>query len=176
MKIRQELDIIIEKHPHHESLNKKLLLECEKCPQNNSHYTNIKGTKLFVEDSPTCTVVANWVESILKNKLQGSNSEPIEYDKSMWFAKYDKGDYTEVHSHEPYALFSWVYFVNCPSGSSPLVLTDTSIEAEEGKIVIAPAFVKHSVPKNNCKDRITLVGNMLPVKRNLMISNFLHGK
>ena len=159
MKIRQELDIIIEKHPHHQSLNKKLLLECEKCPQNNSHYTNIKGTKLFVEDSPTCTVVANWVESILKNKLQGSNSEPIEYDKSMWFAKYDKGDYTEVHSHEPYALFSWVYFVNCPRGSSPLVLNGKRIKAEEGKIVIFPGNVYHHVPKNKCDGRMTLVGN-----------------
>ena len=167
MKIKQELDIIIEKHPHSKSLNKKLLLECKNCPENNSNYTNIKGTKLFVKDSPNCTLVLNWVVNILKNKLHSSNSEPIEYDKSMWFAKYDKGDYTEVHSHEPYALFSWVYFVNCPRGSSPLVLNGKRIKAEEGKIVIFPAFVKHHVPKNKCKDRITLVGNMLPVKVSL---------
>ena len=167
MKIRQELDIIIEKHPHSKSLNKKLLLECKNCPENNSYYTNIKGTKLFVKDSPNCTLVLNWVVNILKNKLHSSNSEPIEYDKSMWFAKYDKGDYTKVHSHEPYALFSWVYFVNCPRGSSPLVLNGKRIKAEEGKIVIFPSFIKHHVPKNNCKDRITLVGNMLPVKVSL---------
>ena len=167
MKIKQELDIIIEKHPHSKSLNKKLLLECENCPENNTLFTNIKGTKLFVKDSPNCTLVLNWVVNILKNKLHSSNSEPIEYDKSMWFAKYDKGDYTEVHSHEPYALFSWVYFVNCPRGSSPLVLNGKRIKAEEGKIVIFPAFVKHHVPKNKCKDRITLVGNMLPVKVSL---------
>ena len=167
MKIKQELDIIIEKHPQFKSLNKKLLLECENCPQNNTLFTNIKGTKLFVKDSPKCTLVLNWVVNILKIKLHGSNSEPIEYDESMWFAKYDKGDYTKVHSHEPYALFSWVYFVNCPRGSSPLVLNGKRIKAEEGKIVIFPSFIKHHVPKNNCKDRITLVGNMLPVKPSL---------
>ena len=167
MKIKQELDIIIDKHPHYESLNKKLILECEKCPKNNSYYSNIKGTKLFVDDSPICTLVLDWVVNILKNKLHGHNSVSIEYDTSMWFAKYDKGDYTEVHSHEPYALFSWVYFVNCPRGSSPLVLNGKRIKAEEGKIVIFPAFIKHHVPKNKCKDRITLVANMLSVRESL---------
>ena len=163
MQITQKLEIIIENYPKYKSLNKKLLLECKKCPQNNNYYTNIIGTKLFVEDDPYSESILNWVIKILKKKFHNINSEPLNYNKSMWFAQYNEGDYTKVHSHEPYAVFSWVYFVNCPKGSSPLILNTTKIKAEEGKLVIFPAFIKHYVPKNKCKNRITLVGNMLPV-------------
>ena len=162
MQITQKLEIIIKNYSKFKSLKKKLLLECEECPKNNNYVTNIIGTKLFTENGPYSEIVFNWVIKLLKDKFHNINSEPIKYDKSMWFAKYNEGDYTKVHSHEPYALFSWVYFVNCPKGSSPLVLSNTKIKAEEGKLVIFPAFIKHHVPINKCKNRITLVGNMLP--------------
>ena len=57
---------------------------------------------------------------------------------------------------------SWVYFINCPKGSSPLVLTDSGkrISAEEGKVVIFPGFVRHEVPVNKSDDRVALICNM----------------
>ena len=59
-------------------------------------------------------------------------------------------------------MFGWVYFVRTPKGSSPFVFTysDTPIEAEEGKIIIFPASMVHNVPRNNCKDRVVLAGNI----------------
>ena len=42
-----------------------------------------------------------------------------------WFVRYSKGDYTIPHDHD-LSWMSWVYFINCPKGSSPLVLTDSS--------------------------------------------------
>ena len=35
------------------------------------------------------------------------------------------------------------------------------VKAEDGKLVIFPAHVRHSVPKNKCKNRVSLIGNVL---------------
>ena len=66
MQITQKLEIIIKNYSKFKSLKKKLLLECENCPENNTLFTNIKGTKLFVKDSPKCTLILNWVVNILR--------------------------------------------------------------------------------------------------------------
>ena len=68
-----------------------------------------------------------------------------------WIAKYNRGDFTLSHNHYP-CLYSFVYFMNSPKGSSPLVFTtsEQSIEAKNGRIVIFPAILKHHVPDNQC--------------------------
>ena len=65
------------------------------------------------------------------------------------------------HAHHPSA-YSFVYFLRCPKGSSPLIFTTSGkrIKAEEGKVVIFPGNLKHHVPKNKCYDRIVLAGNI----------------
>ena len=80
----------------------------------------------------------------------------------MWFARYNKNDSCTSHDHLPFALFSFVYFVNTPKGSSPLVFTTSGkkIKAEEGKVVIFPACVYHDVPPNECDGRIVMAGNV----------------
>tara|TARA_B100000287_G_C20225033_1_gene619710 strand:+ start:75 stop:596 length:522 start_codon:yes stop_codon:yes gene_type:complete len=173
MKIKENLDVIVEKYPYADSLNKKLMVEvgeiAAKTNKNHNYYTNIVGTKFGISDDGPSKLISNWVVNIIKNKMYNSNSEPIVYDDGMWFAIYDEGDYARSHHHIPYALFSWVYFVNCPRGSSPLVFTSTNkrIKAEEGKLILFPSCMKHHVPKNKCKDRITLVGNTLPLRGSL---------
>ena len=88
----------------------------------------------------------------------------------MWFASYDKGNYVKVHNHLPFAVFSWVYFINSPRGSSPLIFTTTGkrIKPEEGKIVIFPSFIMHHVPKNKCDNRIVMAGNALPYRPSMV--------
>ena len=78
-----------------------------------------------------------------------------------WIAKYNRGDFTLSHSHYP-CLYSFVYFVNSPKGSSPLVFTTSgqSIEAKRGRIVIFPGILEHHVPKNECDDRVIISGNV----------------
>ena len=79
----------------------------------------------------------------------------------FWLANYSKGDFTIPHHHKP-AMFSFVYFVRCPKGSSPLVLTTSGkrVKSDEGKVVIFPAGVWHHVPQNKCEGRMTLAGNI----------------
>ena len=81
--------------------------------------------------------------------------------KDSWFVRYRVGDETKSHDHQP-CLYSWVYFVNCPKGSSPLVFSNSGkrIKAEDGKIVIFPSIMKHHVPKSRCEDRVVLAGNL----------------
>ena len=101
-----------------------------------------------------------------KGIVQNENAETISYDVSMWFAIYDEGDYAKSHHHIPYSLWSFVYYVNTPKGSSPLVFTTSGkkIKAEEGKLVLFPAGVRHHVPKNRCKNRLVLAGNLIPFR------------
>ena len=78
-----------------------------------------------------------------------------------WMTKYNKGDYTLSHSHQPFA-FAFNYFIKSPKGSSPLVLTTSGkrVKSDEGKVVIFPAGVWHHVPQNKCEGRMTLAGNI----------------
>ena len=166
MKIRENHEIIIEKYPYAESLNKELLLESQ-TPGNDTNilYTNIVGKKLHpshLPDAPS-KKIESWVYNILQNTYNYSNTQNILYKIDMWFAQYNKGHYTKSHYHIPFAMFSFVYFVNCPKGSSPLMFTTSGkrIKPEEGKVAIFPGNVKHHVPKNNCENRLTLVGNVM---------------
>ena len=168
MKIREELDIIIEKHPHAESLNKKLIEEHKRSENNvGNYYTNVIGKKTFASDrssSSPVRLVEKWAEDILRGIYTNPTikNEKVTYETSSWFALYNEGDYAKIHNHIPFSLFSFVYFINSPKGSSPLVFTTSGkkIKAEAGKIVLFPSNVMHHVPKNKCKERIVFAGNI----------------
>ena len=68
-----------------------------------------------------------------------------------------------VRKNEIWAPIGFVYFVNAPKGASPLVFTTSGkkIKAEAGKVVIFPGTMYHHVPKNKCKNRVILAGNMV---------------
>ena len=80
---------------------------------------------------------------------------------NSWIARYDDGDSAKDHNHHPID-FNYIYYVNCPKGSSPLILTSSGkkIKAEEGKVVIFPGITQHYVPKNRCDNRIVVAGNV----------------
>ena len=175
MKIRENHHIIIEKYPYAESLNKKLLDDVKRFPffnyENSKSYTNIHGSKCVIGDHQVTLnmqLIVDWVKQLIlakkesSNLLQAAAEHKSKIDIGIWFAKYNKGEYTINHDHTNHALHSFVYFVECPKGSSPLVFTTSRkrINAEEGKIVIFPGNVYHHVPKNKCDGRMTLVGNV----------------
>ena len=79
-----------------------------------------------------------------------------------WGILCNNGDSIGVHNHQP-AQLSFVYYVNTPKGSSPLVF-DTSgyrVKAESGKIVIFDSRLNHHVPKNKCDGRRLISGNFI---------------
>ena len=80
----------------------------------------------------------------------------------LWGQWYKKGDYQISHTHLP-NHWSFVYYVNTPKGSSPLIFPTSGkrVKAEAGKFVIFPAFLQHYVPKNNGEGRSVIGGNLL---------------
>ena len=163
MKITQDFNIVVEKYPLHESINKKII-EDFKGFRFMRDITNSVGTKTNVKApqtyndimSPSISLIKEWVVNLVRNY----NGVTFEVS-SCWGAKYGKGDYTISHEHFP-ATFAFVYFLKSPRGSSPLVFTHSGkkIKAEDGKVVIFPGNIRHHVPKNNCEGRLVLAGNL----------------
>ena len=168
IKVKEYLPVIIEKHPHYKSINKKLMEQidsllfekAEKLP----YYTNVRGEQYNFGNGdigPTIKLIEKWItELIATNIIRTSHLRSFRF----WFSRLndEKGQLTYNHDHLVNATFGAVYFVNTPKGSSPLVFTESGkrIKAEEGKIVIFPASLRHKVPQNRCKNRITLSCNI----------------
>ena len=158
--ISQKLIVSIEKYPLHSSLNPKILKEIEDIPFNMSYETNVKAK---MSDWSISTPSIEVIKKLVCDVLLRDFSFLREYRLSVadcWVASYNKGEFTKFHDHRTY-LYSFVYFVKCPRGSSPLLVGDMKkrIRAEEGKLVIFPGILQHGVPKNRCDGRITLAGN-----------------
>ena len=167
MEISEKHQIIIQKHPLAEQLNSKLIKDYEFLPKENSYKTNVKAKMTsYYTDSPTVTIIEEWVrqllmeKSILRTALRQDYGFRLNFDDT-WFSCYDIDEHTVKHDHTP-STFSWVYFVRTPPKSSPLVFTTsgTQIKAEAGKVVIFPGNVWHHVPPNKCEGRIVLAGNI----------------
>ena len=160
MECRENLEFLVEYHPFHESLNKKILEEKYNFLYNplvDGYNSNIRAYRTLGDlNNKGITLVKEWISTLIRQKYPG-----FDYSVSAWIAKYNKGDYILEHDHIP-AGFSFVYFVKTPKGSSPLVFSTSGkrIKAEEGKVVIFPACMRHHVPKNRCEERVTIAGNV----------------
>ena len=79
---------------------------------------------------------------------------------AIWGQIYGKGAYQISHTHLP-SHWSFVLFVNCPKGSSPLIFgdNDQKITPKPGYGVIFPGWVRHYVPKNFGLERSVVSGN-----------------
>ncbi len=75
-----------------------------------------------------------------------------------WVARYKEGQNTVPHHHFP-AHLSFVYFLKCAEGSSPLRLEGVNIEAKEGRLIVFPPIMMHSVSATPA-ERIVLAGNI----------------
>ena len=165
---RENLEIEIHHHPHYQSLNEKLMSDFSRLiftPHDElDNHTNIKGRQFnFVNHPPSIKprgvkLIENWVKQIIKNDCP----HPIDFDFGTWAAILDKGQQTLEHDHLYVASHAFVYFVNAPKGSSPLVFptSGTRIKAEPGKLVLFPATLRHKVPTNKCDNRITIASNI----------------
>ena len=82
---------------------------------------------------------------------------------NFWGNVYKKNDYAQSHSHRLYD-YSFAYFVKAKWYDSPLVFDDSGkkIRPKEGRYIIFPSYLLHSVPKNRYNhERVTLSGNYL---------------
>ena len=107
--------------------------------------------------------IADWVYSI----ILGLN---LNYDgifdlklKDLWGQYYRKDDYQIEHHHLPHH-WSFVYYVNSPKGSAPLVFSESNkkIFPKSGMIVLFPSWLRHHVPKHKCEEIRSIVsGNFV---------------
>ena len=161
-RVKETFEIIIDRYPYYQSLNEKLLEDSKRSdyPVNLSYEDNYKFYAKhsdFNTSSKSIDIINSWVINVLCIKYPGL----IELKSvASWFALYNRGDWVACHDHIP-NLYSYVYFVDSPKGSSPLVFTTSGkrIKAEKGKVVIFPASMIHHVPVNKCDGRVTLAGN-----------------
>ncbi len=164
MRVREQMEVIIDHYPYHESINQKLLEELKFLHFTTEIYNGDGGKTAVKADqtsndvvTPTISLIKEWIVNLMMvNRNFNSRID------DCWAARYDKGDYTVSHNHYT-CIFAFVYFIKCPRGSSPLVFTTSrkKIKAEEGKVVIFPGYLYHQVPKNQCDGRIVLAGNLL---------------
>ena len=81
-----------------------------------------------------------------------------------WGITYNKGEGVEMHNHFPYAL-SFCYYVNLPSGSSPLVLDNEIVNVKEGQVIFFLSSSYHSVPPTSVNGRCVIVGNIMYIDK-----------
>lgn len=163
------MDIFVYDFDLHYSMKKKIVQTILESGDKQNKKTNVQAymTDWNIQSSEI-TCFSRWLENKiywnldLMPKFAGKNNSLTAKLQQVdcWGAVYNRGDYTETHNHNLNYL-SFVYFVNTPKGSSPLVFTTSNkkIKAEEGKVIIFNSSINHHVPKNKCDDRIIIAGN-----------------
>ena len=95
--------------------------------------------------------------------LQNNFALPSHYLKLMniWGQVYNIGDCQISHHHIP-NHWSFVYYVNTPRRSSPIVFDDSRkrIRFKAGQVIIFPSWLIHHVPPNKCEGRVVIGGNL----------------
>ena len=172
MKVREKSPIIVDYYPYVDSLRDKILRDCDKVDFTKEVYnwdggiTNVRASQTHpmksVKKFPSVKLLLDYILNLIRTgDYLISSHIPFEVDH-FWITKYEKGDYTLPHHHYP-SVWSFVYFVTAPKGSSPLVFPTSGkrIKAEDGKVVVFPGHVEHSVPKNKCDGRMVVAGNVM---------------
>jgi len=162
---RENLTVEVHEYPFHQSLNESLMKDLSEIdylnPEQLSYHTNIRGNQYsFCEHQKPkgIILIENWITNIIQSNVKSKLNVVF----TTWVSKLDRGQETLPHNHMPYCTLAYVYFVNTPKGSSPLVFSTSGrkIKAEVGKLVLFPSSAMHKVPKNRCDGRVTIASNI----------------
>jgi hypothetical protein len=114
--------------------------------------------------------VANLCPVAKRTKPDGSPDDVPLYIKESWGLMYGKGHTCEEHNHWP-SLWSYTYCVEACKKCAPLMFNDSSNEGtpfhlfpETGQLIVFPAWLNHSVPKQECEHTRTMIAGNLNVK------------
>lgn len=167
MKVRHDAEIIVGDYQFADSLNKEVLHQL-KHTVNHGH-TNVKCSVFtgwnWLPDNPKVKNFKSFIISEIERKFSPGKMTTGEWISgkmiNFWGNVYRKDDYAQSHCHEPF-LYSFAYFVKAKWYDSPLIFDDSRkrIRPKEGRYVIFPSYLLHSVPKHRYNhERITLSGN-----------------
>ena len=170
--------------PNYEKLNSSLHTEILNSIEVSSE--TIKGearrTSYSVDEKSSSSYVTlrKWIEELIPMSahiLAGATGEynkpePIrkgggkwgyEYNQfkiaEMWSIVYNKGEGVELHNHFPYPI-SFVYYVNCPEGSSPLTIEYDEFFPKNGQLIFFKGDQYHCVRPSNVDNRCIVAGNI----------------
>ena len=131
-----------------------------------SRYYLSSFTPFVLQDDELGSLV-KWVQQIICSDIVNI---PLKCPE-VWGVIYNKGDYINTHTHKQGDMidsstpnyFSFVYYVNAPDGSSPLVFPTSGheIKAENGKVIIFESRLRHYIPSNECEGRYIIAGNFI---------------
>jgi hypothetical protein len=168
--ITLDLGLVANKTIHEDqdmTLNENLERQIRELGDAQQKKTNVKAfmTDWFMQDS---SKGFQWVCNRAMELAAENNPHQLDmipYD--CWGAIYREGDYTIMHNHWPH-LWSFVYYVNCPDGSAPLLFDRCihpgkgieRVAPRTGLMVMFPGWINHSVPKHIGEDRIVVAGNL----------------
>lgn len=171
--VKEKLEILICQYPFWETLNPKLHLLIKELPDFYQKSTNVKAKMThYSVINKDFMKIAKWVhQKIPKILSQGIITTSSFKLVNIWGALYNENEYTVSHKHRP-STYSFVYFVNVPKNSSPLVFdySNTKIYPHPGKCAIFPSWISHKVPKNKSKERSVISGNFAYMPENDVIS------
>tara|TARA_B100000287_G_C20482844_1_gene721847 strand:+ start:339 stop:866 length:528 start_codon:yes stop_codon:yes gene_type:complete len=123
-------------------------------PNINAHFT---GWHL---DSKEVRNLVRWVSDLVCRDFISQTSTLM--SSEVWGVMFKEGDYITEHAHTP-SIYSFVYYVNTPKGSSPLIFSTSGykVKPKEGKLIIFDSALLHKVPPNKCNNRCVISGNFI---------------
>ena len=166
MKVKHNAEILVGDYQFAESLNQEVLHQL-KFARDIGH-TNVKAFHTvwdWLPDNQKFKNFKSFIISEIERKFSPGRSlgsgRRLGHVKNLWGNVYRKGDFAKSHDHKP-NVFSFAYFVKAKWYDSPLMFDDSGkrIRPKEGRYVIFPSYLLHSVPKHRYNhERITLSGN-----------------
>ncbi len=168
MKVKEYQEVWESDFSLHNDLKDRFIRQILDCGDVQGRSTNVKATLMtqWKMQSVEFDMLDGWIQNEIMNRMGGPINAPdiIKHQLYLldcWGVVYNKGDYTRSHIHN--CAYSFVYYVRSPKGSSPLVFDTSGRKAkpDEGKIVIFPGLIKHSVPNNRCDGRVVIAGNYI---------------
>ena len=128
-----------------------------------------KTVKLSNVKNWSSCVIEQYTMQMLAQEIQKSAEEyarrQLRYVCTSWIAKYDKGDYAQIHTHFP-ATYSGCYYYDIGDTESCHFFFDNDynrcqLSLENGHLLLFPSYLKHGVTTNETDaTKITLAFNL----------------
>ncbi len=112
-------------------------------------------------ENPSMMQFLSWLQKIMTNNTHIFGRDGFLRLEEVWGTTFNKGDNITPHNHMPFA-WTWIFYVNAPVGSSPLVFSESKhhIEVSRGKLLIFEGRLQHEVPECTVDGRCILSGNI----------------
>ncbi len=112
-------------------------------------------------ENPSIMQFLSWLQKIMTNNTHIFGRDGFLRLEEVWGTTFNKGDNITPHNHMPFA-WTWIFYVNAPVGSSPLVFSESKhhIEVSRGKLLIFEGRLQHEVPECTVDGRCILSGNI----------------